>query len=199
MLYCSIDIETTGLDFQNHDIVEFAAVIDDLKDPQPIEKLPKFHAVFLKQSYNGNPYALSMHSELFKRIENANKRNLEECSVTGARFMSLEQLPIALEVFLLQNGFKKEKNGKIYVSIAGKNVSSFDLPFLKAKVQNWENIYFLNRVIDPAILYFNVEQDDKIPDMKTCMERAGMAGEVPHTSVEDSLIVVKLLRNKLCK
>jgi DNA polymerase III alpha subunit (gram-positive type) len=199
MIYCSIDIETTGFDFQNNDIVEFGAVIDDLNNPLPLEKLPKFHAIFLKQSYSGNPYALSMHSELFKKIDNANKKGLAECLTTGAKFMDLQELPASLESFLVKNGHKREKNGKIYVNVAGKNVACFDLPFLKTKIQNWGAIYFLNRTIDPAILYFDMQSDDKLPDMQKCLQRAGLDEEVPHTALEDSFIVVKLLRYKLCK
>jgi hypothetical protein len=66
-------------------------------------------------------------------------------------------------------------------------------------VESWGNVYFLNRVIDPAILYFDMEKDDKLPDMKKCMDRAGLAGEVPHKAYDDALIILKLLRNKMCK
>ena len=37
MLYCSIDIETTGLNPKTCDIVQFAAVLDNLADPQPLD------------------------------------------------------------------------------------------------------------------------------------------------------------------
>ena len=51
MIYVSIDIETTGVDPKIHDIVEFGAVIDDLANPQPLDKLPRFHALFKKDNY----------------------------------------------------------------------------------------------------------------------------------------------------
>jgi DNA polymerase III epsilon subunit-like protein len=44
-----------------------------------------------------------------------------------------------------------------------------------------------------------MENDDKLPDMKKCMVRAGLDGEVPHTAYDDALIVLKLLRHKMCK
>ena len=37
-------------------------------------------------------------------------------------------------------------------------------------------------------------EDDKLPDSKTCYERAGMNGKVAHTAVEDALAVVRLVR-----
>lgn len=196
MIICSIDIETTGFNHQDCDIIQFAAVIDDLSKNQDLESLPKFEAIFLKNNYSGNPFALAMHTELFKQIDFANKNNLEE-GPNGVKYMALEDLPSALEFFLSKNGIKQEKNGKVYVNVAGKNAGSFDIPFLQAKIKNWGNIYFLNRVIDPAILYFEVGKDTKLPDMKTCMERAGLQGEVTHTALDDAMLVIKLLRHKI--
>lgn len=197
MLICSIDIETTGFDHENCDILQFGAVIDDFSNPEPrYESLPKFEALFIKNNYTGSPFALSMHSELFKKIDYAKKNNLEE-GPDGVRYMPIEDLPTSFECFLLCNGFKQEKNEKIYVNVAGKNVGSFDIPFLQAKVKNWGNVYFLNRVLDPAILYFENGKDNKLPDMKTCMERAGLCGEVAHTASEDAITVLKLLRHKM--
>ena len=199
MLVASIDIETTGLDLETCDILQFAAVLDDLSNPVPLQNLPKFEAFFTKRSYSGHPYAMSMHSEMLKKIDHAMKQNIEVCPTTGARFMPLEDLPTAFASFLLQNGYNTEGKGKIYVNVAGKNVAMFDLPWLKAKIKDWGPIYFLNRVIDPAILYFDVQTDSKLPDMSKCLERAGLSGDVPHTALEDALIVLKLLRKKLHK
>jgi len=72
----------------------------------------------------------------------------------------------------------------------------FDLPFLKKKIKDWDKITFLHRVLDPAILYYQ-PGDKVLPDSKLCMERAGYGGEVAHTTLEDALMVVKLLRHKL--
>lgn len=198
MKYLSIDIETTGLNPKTSDIVQFAAVIDDLKNPKPLQDLPKFEAILLKSNgYQGEPYALSMHSKLFMKIDRALKKNLDTCPETNARFMFLEDLSNALECFLLSNDFQESSNGKIYVNVAGKNVGQFDLPFLKEKVTDWGKIKFLSRIIDPAILFFDISHDASLPDMKTCVERAGLSEEVAHTALEDALLVVKLIRKKL--
>lgn len=200
MIYCSIDIETTGLDPQNSDILQFAAVLDDLCDPKPIEKLPKFNCIFVKKSYQGSPFALSMHPHIFRMIDSAIKKGLEYCSENEIRYMDINDFPFAFENWLCSNGLRpNDKNGKLYVSVAGKNAASFDLPFLKSKIENWGNLQFLQRVIDPAILYFDLKEDDVLPDMKKCMERAGILGEVTHNALEDAFVVVKLLRHKMCK
>ena len=197
MKFASIDIETTGLSQENSDILQFAVVLDDLKNPKPLEELPRFQAIFMQDNYKGNPFALSMHSEIFKKIAIARKKNLEYCPDNNIHFMTIDHLPTALYLFL-KNGYNQnDKNGNIYINPAGKNLSSFDIPFLKSKIKDWGSIYFLNRSIDPAILYFDLENDNSLPDMKKCMERAGIAGEVAHTAIEDALVVVKLLRHKL--
>ena len=36
--------------------------------------------------------------------------------------------------------------------------------------------------------------DDKLPNSKTCYERAGIGGKVAHTALEDALAVVQLIR-----
>lgn len=199
MKYCSIDIETTGLDIEKCEILQFACVIDDLSDPKPIEQLPKFQAMFIQNYYTGDPAAFAMHSDILKTIDIARKKKLEECPTTGTRFFTdIDEFPTALEYFLSTNGFKpSSSNGKYYVTAAGKNVASFDLPFLKSKIKNWQSVYWLARTIDPAILYLDYEKDIMLPDMKTCMVRAGLEGEVAHTALEDAVLVVKLLRHKL--
>ena len=55
MRYVSIDLETTGLDAINNDIIEFGAVLDDLADMKPLEELPRFHAYICKEEYRGQP------------------------------------------------------------------------------------------------------------------------------------------------
>lgn len=196
MIYCSIDIETTGLNPKTCDILQFALIIDDLSNPKPLHELPHFQAYFIKDNYIGEPYALSMHPEIFKEIAHAQKHKAER-NEFGDRFMNIEHLPTALECFLGHYGLDLDpQTNKCEINVAGKNIAAFDLPFLRKKIKNWGSISFKNRVLDPAILYY--EKGDKIlPDMKLCMERAGIIGEVAHTALEDAMMVVRLIRNKL--
>ena len=39
-----------------------------------------------------------------------------------------------------------------------------------------------------------LRDDEKLPDSKTCYERAGMDPKVAHTALEDALAVVQLVR-----
>lgn len=198
MIYCSIDIETTGLNPEICDILQFAAVLDDLNNPKPIEQLPSFQTCFIKDGpIVGDPMALSMHGTILKQIAHAQHKKLEYCEETNQRFMNIEHLPDALACFLSKNNFPQDKKGRLKVTVAGKNVAGFDLRFLNSKIKDWGIISLYQRVLDPAILYLDHENDTAVPDMKTCMERAGISGEVAHTALEDALTVVRLLRYKL--
>ena len=79
------------------------------------------------------------------------------------------------------------------VQAAGKNFAAFDMQFLYRLPQFNRHVNFRHRVLDPAILFWNPE-DERLPDSKTCYERAGMDGKVSHTAVEDALAVVRLVR-----
>jgi len=200
MRYCSIDIETTGLNPDTCDILQFAAVLDDLNDPKPLVDLPRFTTYFYKdEPICGEPYALGMHGQIFKKIAEAQRNGIEFDDRTGERYMKIESLPHALSVFLMKNDWPTDKRNRLKVTVAGKNVAGFDLRFLKTKIKDWEQIFFLSRTFDPAVLYLDYKKDTELPDLKTCMERANIAGEVAHTALEDALTVVKLIRYKMIK
>jgi DNA polymerase III epsilon subunit-like protein len=84
------------------------------------------------------------------------------------------------------------------INIAGKNFASFDLLFLRQDNSFDYYIKYRHRFLDPAILYWR-PGDDTLPDTETCMKRAGIEGKVAHDAIEDAIVVVKLIRNKLGK
>lgn len=88
------------------------------------------------------------------------------------------------------------ENEKIVV--AGKNYTSFDARFLR-KITSWDKyVRVHHRILDPAALYWQPEIDGvELPDTKTCMERAGITGEVAHTAVEDARTVALLIRRAI--
>jgi hypothetical protein len=65
MKYVVIDIETTGVDPENNQILEFGAVIEDSANPLPIEEIPKFKCVILHDSYNGSAFAINLNRRIF--------------------------------------------------------------------------------------------------------------------------------------
>jgi len=186
MKYISIDIETTGLDPLKHNIIEFGAVLDDLKNPKPLDQLPKFHAYILRNEYCGEPYALSMHPTIFRRIATQEE---------GFNYIYASKLGQVFQKYLVNQGYEKKRD-KITINAAGKNFASLDWLFLKNQTDFATHIQPRSRIVDPAILYYQIGDDEKLPDLKTCLERAGIKKEVAHTAIEDAFDVIKLIRFK---
>lgn len=181
MKYLSIDIETTGLNPETCNIIEFGAVLDDTSwwGDCPVSDLPFFHAYVLPTDgiYKGEVYALAMNSEIFKRIAEGRQADL---------FLYEQDLGKQFQNWL------NEKQVPEKTAVAGKNFASFDQRFLE-RLPKW-NVKFSHRSLDPAMLYFNPLEDSAPPSMKVCMQRAGMAGEVAHTAVADAQVVIELIR-----
>ena len=197
MKYLSIDIETTGLDEKNCDIIQFAAVIDDLENPVQINKLPRFKAYFKKKNFKAEPGALALHAKYNPDIfEKISKMKGEYDEKEDAFYLKIKELPLFLKNFLTKNGFEENEKNSISITACGKNIASFDLKFLNKKIKKWGGLYFRHRTMDPAILYWQ-KGDKELPDMKTCFERAGIRKEVTHDACEDALDVIRLIRHKL--
>lgn len=181
-MYVSIDIETTGLNPDTCDIIEFGAVIDDLTSA--IDELPTFHRYITKNVFSGEPYALSMHAKKFERIA-----KLEQ----PYRYVSAEDLELSFYSWLKeQNIFDSTEE----ITVAGKNFANFDLLFLR-KLPNWGTHIKINRrIIDPAVLYFHPLTMDALPNLNTCLKMAGVQKSVSHDAVDDARDVVACLRSK---
>lgn len=186
MRYVSIDIETTGLDPEYCQIIEFAAVIDDLKKQRPLDELPRFQTYLWHERYTGEPYALSMHSETFKKLSNWKSMKERVCTATSL-------FPV-FHSFLATHGYKVHPlSNTIKINAAGKNFSGFDKNFLD-KLPN-SHVTFHHRSIDPAILYLD-PFDDEMPGTEECFNRACMEQKGAHTALEDALSIIKLVRNR---
>lgn len=176
MEYVSIDIETTGLDHQRCDVIEFGAVLSlDAIGSQDDSEM--FHTYVLPNRdigvYQGEPYALSMHSEILRRIAERNTDRYNFCQPH-------ELLP------KFKSWLARHKK-KLPITVAGKNFAGFDLRFLELIHREWKDV-FRHRVLDVGPLF--LEPGDKVvPDLKTCMQRAGLYGEVSHTALDDAVVV----------
>lgn len=182
--YLSIDIETTGLNPENCQILEIGAVIDD--GTTPIEDCPTFHCYVDHGLILGESFALSMHPTILCRIATHEE---------GYTYLQPWEVASQFRDFIKQYDLDSE-NEKVFV--AGKNFASFDARFLR-KLTNWDKyIKTHHRILDPAALYWQPAIDGaQLPDTKTCMERAGIDGEVAHTAVEDAIVVVRLIRQAI--
>ena len=66
--YVSIDVETTGLNPETCQILQFAAVVETVGSAQPVTDLPTFSCVVLSPTYGGDPYALHLNSGILKQM-----------------------------------------------------------------------------------------------------------------------------------
>lgn len=179
MKYVSIDIETTGLDSARDQILEIGAIFDDGKID--LWKLPRFHCYVHAKIMTGDPFALAMNAEIIKKIANKDPDCMENRQIVGyfANWLTVSC------------GYDLGSEKVVY---AGKNVGSFDLPFLDNNIDGWRGLPRHHRILDPAMLY--LKADDKGPlSLADCLERAGIQKSVKHTALEDAEDVVRLIRH----
>ena len=196
MIYFSIDIETTGLSPKHNDILEIAAVVDDLDKDIPVEELPFFHCFIYNEEnqYRVSPYTALMHERIWKILDNRKNEHYE--------FYKKEEVGNSFYDWLnhlLIQGIMLDFDGNKYkINVAGKNFDSFDRQFLiEHRIFNPEKVEIHKRTIDPAILFFK-KSDECLPSSEKCRERLGIKAEGMHTALGDAKDVVKLVRSKLC-
>lgn len=186
MRYISLDLETTGGNPGRHQILELAAVVEDTKKLRPLTDLPYFRRVVRHPEYVGTAGALALNARLLQELA-CKELNPELCTPA-------ELLP-QLREFLLTQGFRPDKHDCVSVTLAGKNVASFDLGFLRELPGYGTLVRADPAMLDPAAFYLNWRKDSRLPTMQTCKARAGFADDtVAHEALADALDVVQLLR-----
>jgi hypothetical protein len=206
MKYISIDIETTGLDPERCDVLSIGAIIEDSANPLPYEECPKFHAAILRHELNGSPRAITMNADLIESIGSYMEPKTETTRAeleasTGMTFWYPETVVQAFYQFLYENGIAEfpeiPKNGKpVTLNCAGKNFGTFDKNFLE-RLPRWKQcIRISQRILDPAILFVDWKEDNALPNLNLCKERAGIQGLVTHNALEDAWDVIEVLRKK---
>ena len=226
MKYVSIDVETTGLDREKCQILSIGAVIEDTENVKPIKDLPRFHAAIKlkgRQGFYGEPVALQMNSELIGNLvryaqSESEEERTELVNELGMNFLEEEQIVPEFYYWLYANGafimpanfdmnlFTKHPDHgmvpninrapKAVINVAGKNFGTFDKIFLE-KLPRWKHLIEVrNRILDPAILFVNWQEDRALPGLDACKKRAGVNGKVTHNALEDAIDVVEVLRTK---
>lgn len=178
--YVAIDIETTGLEPSWCQTIEVAAVID-MGNGQPHERLPRWHCYVAHDRIVGEPFALSMHAEILRRIATREK---------GYTYHKPEFVMKFLAKFLFDHGIDQFR-----VTAAGKNFGSFDLQFLKMLPDYGRHVKFHHRSIDVVTEFWRPTEDIELPDTKTCLERAGLPAAVSHKAMADAEQIVHLVRH----
>ncbi|MDD5359468.1 MAG: exonuclease domain-containing protein [Sulfurovaceae bacterium] len=184
MKYVSIDIETTGLDPLDNQILEIGMVIEDTNNILPIEKLPRFHCYIKHNEIIGNAYAINMNRDIIQKIvENDTEK-----------YQILKEEQVATYVYGWLSQYFPPKNNYIKITPAGKNFNAFDKLFLEQLPELKSLVRFAHRAIDPAVLCMDWKCNDELPTLEDCKIMCGLEKSVAHTAIEDALDVIRIMR-----
>jgi hypothetical protein len=219
MKYISIDIETTGLESEKNKVISVAAIIEDTSTKLPFNECPKFNVAVLQNELIGSARAITINKELISLIADYQDANDETRKLidTHSEYKYIREDDVAKEFywFLEENGFGQGmdnsggyvqiKDGHmrpminsgtkpITINVAGKNFATFDKLFLE-ELPWWKKLIRIRqRVLDPAILVVDWNNDTSLPNLKQCKERTGVEGIVTHNALEDAWDVIEVMR-----
>lgn len=178
MKYLSLDVETTCLQPSPDHILQFSCVVEDTELAGiPVEDLPHFTCFVKQPRIVGEAYALAMNGWILDFISGRVKN-------PPYPILSPAEWVVEAQEFILRH-FGVQK-----VTVAGKNVAGFDIPFLPQELRK----SFRHKVLDPGTLFVEWKTDDQVPNFEQCKQRAGTAGPVAHDAREDAMDVIRLLR-----
>ncbi len=168
----SIDIETTGLDPDKHQVLEIAAVID--KGELNVDNCEVIHCYVVHEEVVGNLYALNMNKEAIDKI-------FYRHMYPNFTFLKPENVA----------EFFDSKLPEAY-TVAGANFANFDARFLRKL--GWTGCWHY-RIMDVGNLFYQPSLDgEELPGLDTCLARAGL-GPVKHNAIDDAKDVLRLIRN----
>lgn len=203
MKYVSIDIETSGLDSENNQILSIGAVVEDTTKKLEWDEIPKFHCIVLQRQITGSPRAIEMNSTIIKWMGEYLEGGEAVREILKKNIDFYEKDEVAKEFYtFLRPHFGDDSHPEdhrqvkkpLLINVAGKNFGTFDNVFLK-QLPWWQKlIQAKQRIMDPAMLFLDWEKDEELPSLTICKERAGVVGDVTHNALEDAMDVVDVLR-----
>ncbi len=171
--YVSLDIETTGTDLDRAHVLQLAAVYDN---GDLLDNLPTFNVTIRWEELGYiNEWAMKNNQWLLKR-------GWDKDDV-----VDIEIADVKLQEWL--NTVQPE--GRI--TLAGKNIGSFDLPILGNHVNDFNTRRFLHRVLDPGSMYS--DEFDHVPNLSEINKLTGRS-QVSHDALDDAWDVVFAIRRK---
>lgn len=176
MKYLALDLETTGLRPGTDQVLQLSMVVEDSAKNTDLRELPHFTCFIKHDEIIGQPFALAMNSWILNIISGRNLGSYPILSPTEAEAKCLEFLDLHF--------------GSDRITVAGKNVAGFDIPFLPESIRS----LFRHRVIDPGSMFIDWNKDRAAPDLSACNVRAGLDSNVYHDAYQDALAIVALLR-----
>lgn len=169
MKYICIDIETLGLNIKSP-IIQFAAVF--VKNGEIVSE---FETLVSNDAYHYcEPYAMSMHSDLLRRL-------------AIDKSTPIQHLTNDFFDHMMGTGFDPYRP----TVFAGKQVASFDIPRLNYHTKG----YFSHRIavdyryLDPGSMFAR-SGDERVPSLEEILNKLGINLEVNHTALADARATV---------
>ncbi len=178
--YFCLDLETTGLNVRKSQILQLSIVYDD--GHTQLESLPHYTTIVNPGTITyGEPYALQLNSWIFKELSNKTKK-----------------YPLVEEALNKMITFIKIHSNDKRNTIAGKNVSSFDLPILKNHMNGYQLEQFdsmiNHRTIDVGSMY--VQDFGYNPCLDEINQKLNVP-QVKHDALSDCRDVIRAIRYKM--
>jgi hypothetical protein len=210
---------------ENTQTLSIGLVVEDTNNLKPFEELPKLEIAIIHERLEGEIFALNMNRDLISDILSYKiaKTALERKEIevkTGREYLTEENVTKRIFHFLYDhkaldggpelfdpNRMVEVVNGKTYPMLtskmkpyyfngAGKNFANFDNKFLE-RLPRWKQVLRARgRTIDPSILFVDWKNDEAIPGLSLCKERAHLDPHVTHNAIDDAMDIVKLLRTQ---
>lgn len=178
MKFLSVDLETTGQNPLEHDILEVAMVLYDTSVEVTGEE-PFYHTFVRSTKQIWEPGTLMFHLPRMAYF-----------------YHGCQNSPITRS--MLATDMRKWLDGLFGVNgrptVAGKNFGSFDLGFLR-RMPGWTNM-FSSRILDLGPLCLE-PGDTGVPDSANCFARCGLGAVVAHTALEDARRVGQAVLSRL--
>lgn len=185
----SVDIETTGLDPNIHQITEIAIVYGDIDKPKDVQRI---HLSIWPEDFVWSTFCLNLHKDYLARVISAQQAMQAKTMDDPVGFTYIREVAAKIRNFL----WDCQMPGKCLTTQpipkstpAGKNFGSFDLQFIKNRYPEVASL-FRHRGIDPGALYLHA--DDKVPpELALCKDRAIAEGAklkpgVAHNALADA-------------
>lgn len=165
MKYISLDIETSGLDPNLHQVLEVAAVIEDTERTKTsIEDLPHINFVVAHENIVWSKFAHDLNYEWYYGALNKDRTCLD---------------PVTAIIHFLGTNNLYPPSSRI---IAGKNVGSFDMQFLPELKP-----HVSHRFIDVGSVFMDWKNGPQ--------SLSKLVGhDVKHRALEDARDVIRVLR-----
>lgn len=197
----SLDIETTGLNRNIHSIVEVGAVCTEVNGDKYADKT--VHELRLLVMPIAplviDPFCAMLHTRLWDEMVKFEKAGVSP-AVSRANVDGFVQFTgqclecdIGLRLAEFVDACWPEQTSKrAKITVAGKNAASFDLPFLRHRAALDAHMEIRHRVLDVTSMYYQ-PGDEWLPDLNTCLARAGINKQTAHGALADAYLVVQLV------